>query len=108
MAAEGGALELTTVNPAGVFGPVLGKDYSSSIDLVQRRMAGTPGCPKLYFGVVDVRDVADLHLRAMTAPEAAGERFIAVSGECMSMLDISNVLKMRLGAAAKTVPTRER
>ena len=93
MAAEGGRLELSTINPAGIFGPVLGKDSSSSIELVTRLMRGMPGCPRLYFGVVDVRDVADLHLRAMTNPAAKGERFIAVSGEVMSMLDIARVFE---------------
>ena len=107
VAAEGGALELTVVNPAGIFGPVLGTDYATSLDLVKRLMNGMPGCPQLYFGVVDVRDVADLHLRAMTSPAAKGERFIAVAGECMSMLDIAHVLKARLGDAAKKVPTRQ-
>ena len=107
MAAEGGALELSVVNPPGIFGPVLGPDFSSSIELVKRLMNGMPGCPQLYFGVVDVRDVADLHLRAMTNPAAKGERFIAVSGEAMSMLDIATVLKARLGEAAKKVPTRQ-
>jgi nucleoside-diphosphate-sugar epimerase len=107
MATEGGSLELAVVNPSGIFGPVLGSDFSSSIELVKRLMNGMPGCPRLYFGVVDVRDVADLHLRAMTDPRAKGERFIAVSGEVMSMLDIATVLKARLGAAAKKVPTRE-
>jgi dihydroflavonol-4-reductase len=107
MAAEGGALELSVVNPAGIFGPVLGSDFSSSIDLVKRLMDGAPGCPQLYFGVVDVRDVADLHLRAMTDAAAKGERFIAVSGGVMSMLDIAKVLKARLGDAAKKVPTRQ-
>ena len=81
--------------------------YSSSIELVKRLMDGMPGCPRLYFGIVDVRDVADLHLRAMTDPAARGERFIAVSGEVMSMLDIATVLKARLGDAAKKVPTRQ-
>jgi nucleoside-diphosphate-sugar epimerase len=70
-------------------------------------MRGMPGCPRLYFGVVDVRDVAELHLRAMTDPAAKGERFIAVSGALMSMLDIATVLKARLGNAAKRVPTRQ-
>lgn len=107
MAAEGGALELSVVNPSGIFGPVLGPDFSSSIELVKRLMNGAPGCPQLYFGIVDVRDVADLHLRAMTDPAAKGERFIAVSGEVMSMLDIARVLKARLGDAAKKVPTRQ-
>jgi nucleoside-diphosphate-sugar epimerase len=74
---------------------------------VKRLMSGAPGCPQLYFGVVDVRDVADLHLRAMTDPAAKGERFIAVSGEAMSMLDVATVLKARLGDAAKKVPTRQ-
>ena len=66
-----------------------------------------PGCPQLYFGVVDVRDVADLHLRAMADPAAKGESFIAVSGEVMSMLDIAKLLRARLGDAAKKVPTRQ-
>jgi len=107
MAAEGGALELSVVNPAGIFGPVLGPDFSSSIELVKRLMNGMPGCPRLYFGVVDVRDVADLHVRAMTHPAAKGERFIAVSGDTMSMLDIAGALRARLGDAAKKVPTRQ-
>ncbi|HEV8067114.1 MAG TPA: aldehyde reductase [Planctomycetaceae bacterium] len=106
IAKEGGKLELSVVNPVGVFGPVLGPDYSTSILIVQRLMDGAlPGCPKLYFGVVDVRDVADLHLRAMTHPAAKGERFLAVAGDFMSMQGIAKVLKARMGAAAKRVPT---
>lgn len=106
MATEGGGLELAAINPAGIFGPVLAADFSSSIELVKRLMNGMPGCPQLYFGVVDVRDVADLHLRAMTHPAAKGERFIAVSGAVMSMMDIARVLRARLGPAASKVPTR--
>jgi len=108
IAKEGGKLELSVVNPVGVFGPVLGPDYSTSILIVQRLMDGAmPGCPKLYFGVVDVRDVADLHLRAMTNPAAKGERFLAVAGDFMSMQEIAKVLKTGMGAAAKRVPTRQ-
>lgn len=107
LATEGGGLELTSVNPAGIFGPALGNDYSASLELVKRLMTGMPGCPQLFFGVVDVRDVADLHLRAMTAPEAKNERFIAVSGECMSMMQIAAALKARLGDSARKVPTRQ-
>jgi nucleoside-diphosphate-sugar epimerase len=108
MSREGGGLELAVVNPVGVFGPVLGPDYSTSILLVQRLLDGSmPGCPKLYFGVVDVRDVADLHLRAMTDPAAKGERFLAVAGDFMSMLQIARVLRSRLGEAARKVPKRE-
>ena len=108
IAREGGALELSVVNPVGVFGPVLGPDYSTSILIVQRMMDGAmPGCPRLVFGVVDVRDVADLHLRAMTSPAAKGERFLAVAGDFMSIREMAQVLKDRLGAAARRVPTRQ-
>jgi nucleoside-diphosphate-sugar epimerase len=108
IAKEGGGLELSVVNPVGVFGPVLGPDYSTSILLVQRLMDGAmPGVPKLYFGAVDVRDVTDLHIRAMTDSAAKGERFLAVAGDFLSMLDIAKILKARMGAAAKRVPTRQ-
>jgi nucleoside-diphosphate-sugar epimerase len=94
------------VNPVGVFGPVLSPDLSTSILLLKRMMDGSmPGCPQLYFGVVDVRDVADLHIRAMTHAAAKGERFLAVAGDCMSILDMAKVLKRRMGASAKKVPT---
>ena len=108
IAKEGGALELSVVNPVAVFGPVLGPDYSTSILLVQRMMDGAmPGCPRLKFGAVDVRDVADLHLRAMTEATAKGERFLAVAGDFEWMVDLARMLKSRMGAAAKKVPTRE-
>ncbi|MDX1395579.1 MAG: aldehyde reductase [Gemmatimonadota bacterium] len=105
---EGGGLELAVVNPVGVFGPVLGPDYSTSIILIRRLLDGAiPGCPKISFGAVDVRDVADLHLRAMTHPAAAGERFLAVSGRSMSILEMARTLRNRLGEAAARAPTRE-
>ena len=105
---EGRALELSVVNPVGVFGPVLGPDYSTSILIVQRLMDGAvPGCPQIYFGVVDVRDVVELHLRAMTDPAAKGERFLAVAGDFLSMRDIAMILKRRMGEAARRVPTRQ-
>ncbi len=108
IAKEGGALELSVVNPVAVFGPVLGPDYSTSILLVQRMMDGAmPGCPRLKFGAVDVRDVADLHLRAMTEATAKGERFLAVAGDFEWMVDLARMLKSRMGVAAKKVPTRE-
>lgn len=108
IAREGGALELSVVNPVGVFGPVLGPDYSTSILLVQRLMEGAmPGAPRLYFGIVDVRDTADLHIRAMTSPAAKGERFLAITGDTLSIREIALILKKRMGAAASRVPTRE-
>jgi len=108
IAKEGGALELSVVNPVAVFGPVLGPDYSTSILLVQRMMDGAmPGCPRLKFGAVDVRDVADLHLRAMTNVAAKGERFLAVAGDFVWMVELARMLKSRMGAVAKKIPTRE-
>jgi len=108
LAAEGGALELSVVNPVVVFGPVLGPDYSPSVLLIHRLMSGgVPGCPKLTFGVVDVRDVADLHLRAMVHPAAKGERFLAVAGDFIWIRDIAKVLKDRMGESGKKVPTRQ-
>ena len=109
IAKEGGGLELAVINPAGIFGPVLGPDASSSTEMVRRLLKGMPACPRINFAIVDVRDVADLHLRAMTHSAANGERFIAVAenGNAMSMLDMARLLKSRLGDAAKNAPTRE-
>jgi dihydroflavonol-4-reductase len=106
IANQGGALELSVVNPVGVFGPVLGPDYSTSILLVQRLMDGAmPGLPRLYFGAVDVRDVAAMHIECMTNPAAKSERFLAVAGDFLSVKEIAQILKRRLGAAARRVPT---
>lgn len=106
IAAEGGSLEIVTVNPSLVLGPVLAPDFSTSVEVVKRLMAGTmPGLPPIGFGVVDVRDVADLHVRALTAPGIAGERFIA-SGPFMSVADVAQILRDRMGTEAAKVPTR--
>ena len=108
IAREGGGLELAVVNPVLVLGPVLGPDVSSSIVLVKRMMDGAmPGCPDISFGCVDVRDVADLHLKAMTDPAARGERFIATSGDFATIRQIAQMLKDGLGPAARKVPTRQ-
>jgi dihydroflavonol-4-reductase len=108
MAREGGALELSVVNPVAVLGPVLGADYSTSIMLVQRLMDGAmPGCPRISFGVVDVRDVADLHLRCMTDPAAKDQRFLAVAGDHVWVKDLAAILKARMGEAGARVPMGE-
>lgn len=107
IASSGGATTLTTINPAVVLGPVLSGDYSASVQVVERLLSGkVPGIPRLGFNIVDVRDVADLHIRAMTAPEAAGQRFIA-AGHFGWMADLAILLRARLGDAAKRVPTRK-
>src|SRR3984957_14944698 len=105
--ASGGATTLATVNPALVLGPVLGHDFSESVQVVERLVSGrVPGLPRLGFNIVDVRDVADLHIRAMTAPEAAGQRFIA-AGTYAWMADLAALLRAKLGADAAKVPTRK-
>jgi nucleoside-diphosphate-sugar epimerase len=107
IAAEGSGLELSVVNPTGVLGPVLGPDFSTSIQLVKRVLNGEmPGLPRVAFGIVDVRDIADLHRRAMTEPAAAGERFLGVAGEFMTIPEIAAVLRERMGDDARKVPTR--
>ena len=107
IAGEGSGLELSVVNPTGVLGPVLGSDFSTSIQLVKRLIDGAmPGLPRVAFGIVDVRDVADLHRRAMAEPAAAGERFLAVAGQFMTIAEIGAVLRERMGDDAKKVPTR--
>jgi dihydroflavonol-4-reductase len=105
--AAGDASRLATVNPTAVLGPVLSDDFSGSIQLVQRLLTGkVPGIPRLGFNMVDVRDVADMHIRAMTAPEAGGQRFIA-SGAFAWMGDLAAILRDNLGARASKVPTRK-
>ncbi|MGK6355832.1 SDR family oxidoreductase [Sphingomonas sp. DT-207] len=108
VAREGGAMELAVVNPVAIFGPALNDDLSTSIWLIKSMFDGRmPGTPRLYLGVVDVRDVADLHMRAMTDPAAAGERFLAVAGEAMSFHEMAAVLRDRFGTAAAKVPKRQ-
>lgn len=104
--AASGAATLATVNPSVVLGPVLSRDFSDSVQVVQRLLSGRmPGLPRLGFSFVDVRDVADLHIRAMTAPEAAGQRFIA-AGDFAWMEEVAALLRAHLGEAARKVPTR--
>jgi dihydroflavonol-4-reductase len=108
MQSRGGALELATVNPVAVFGPALGSDISASLEIVQRMLGGRiPACPRLSFGAVDVRDVADLHLRAMTHPAARGERFLAVAGSNVSLLQVAGILRQHLGDAARRTPRHQ-
>ncbi len=105
VAERGETAKLAVVNPGAILGPVLGAESSTSLGIVERLLKGMPGTPRIGFSVVDVRDVADLQIRAMTAPEAGGERFIAVA-RFQWMADIAAVLRERLGPAAAKVPKR--
>jgi len=107
IADEGEGLELATVNPVGVLGPVLGTDYSSSVRLVKAVADGRlPRLPRVTFGVVDVRDVAALHLLAMSRPEAAGERFIAISGDVIGAQELALLIRGHLGPSGKRINTK--
>ncbi len=106
IAREGRGMELSAVNPVAVLGPVLGADYSHSIRLVRNMLMGQPGAPKINSGFVDARDVADLHLLAMTHEAARGQRFLAIAGESMWMAEVAQVLKARMGPLASKVSTR--
>ena len=104
---SGGTTTLATVNPTLVLGPVLSRDFSESIQVVERLMSGRiPGIPRLGFNIVDVRDVADLHIRAMTSDQAAGQRFIA-AGHWAWMGEMAEMLRANLGTDAAKVPTRK-
>jgi dihydroflavonol-4-reductase len=96
---------LAVVNPVAIIGPVLNDDLSYSLQAIQRMLNGMPGVPRLGFSFVDVRDVADLHMRAMTTPAAGGERFLATT-KFLWMAEVGQVLRDRLGADAGKVPTR--
>ncbi|HWD81753.1 MAG TPA: NAD-dependent epimerase/dehydratase family protein, partial [Kribbella sp.] len=96
--------ELVVVNPTAIFGPTLTTDLRSSTQLIKMILDGSMEVvPRARFGVVDVRDVADLHVRAMANPDAAGNRFLAVSNDpATSFLEVSQLLHNRLGVPTPT------
>jgi dihydroflavonol-4-reductase len=96
---------LATINPGAIIGPAVNDDHSYSLQAIQRLLAGMPAAPRLGFTFVDVRDVADLHIRALTDPAAGGERFIATD-RFLWMPEVATILRERLGDAARKVPTR--
>ena len=102
--AEGGELELAVVNPVGIFGPPLTVDLSASVGLAHQMITAMPAVPRLATTVVDVRDAADLHLRAMTNAAAAGERFLASTGEPLSFQDVAAVLRGAVGREPVKLP----
>ncbi len=104
---EDQGMELATVNPVAVMGPVLSSDYSHSNIQIQDLLEGkTKAVPKVDSGYVDVRDVASLHILAMTSPKAAGQRFLATTGETLSMLDVADILREAFPQFAPKLPTK--
>mgnify|MGYP003296032900 CR=1 FL=1 len=106
VAAEGGTMEFVSVNPGMVLGPVDSGDFSASVELVQQLLSGAmPLAPDLGFPIVDVRDIAALHVLALETPGLANERFLG-AGKFLTALEIAGVLRARLGAKARKAPTR--
>ena len=106
MADHAGPIILTTILPGAVFGPVLTTENLGSVQIIQRLLEGRPaGIPRLGFWVVDVRDLAELHIRAMIAPEAAAQRFIA-AGDFMWMERDRNDAAIEARQSGRKVPTR--
>jgi dihydroflavonol-4-reductase len=103
--AAGATEQLSVINPGAILGPALSDDRSFSLQLIERLLGGLPAMPRLGFSVVDVRDVAEMHLLAMTKPAAGGERFIATD-EFMWMEDVAAILRERLGTRGRKVPSR--
>lgn len=95
IAQEGSGLELTVINPVGIFGPALGGITSASLDIaiIGILNGSTAESGNFTMGVVDVRDVADIHIRAMESPAAAGERFLANADGVMSFYDVAELIK---------------
>ncbi|MBB4796198.1 nucleoside-diphosphate-sugar epimerase [Streptomyces nodosus] len=107
MATYEGPTELTTILPGAVFGPILSTSTIGSAGIIQQMLTGTmAGVPRIGLEIVDVRDLADIHIRAMTSPKAAGERFLA-TGEFTWMLDMARALKEDLGQDGERVSTQE-
>jgi nucleoside-diphosphate-sugar epimerase len=106
---EGGDTELVVVNPTFILGPTLTTELRSSTQLTKAMLDGTMSvAPRQWFGVADVRDVADLHVLAMAAPEAAGKRYLALAdGPAISFLEMAQILRDQLGAVGERVPTEE-
>jgi dihydroflavonol-4-reductase len=101
----GATARLATINPGAIIGPTLNQDHSYSLQAIQRLLTGMPAAPRIGFTFVDVRDVADLHIRAMTDPAAGGQRFIAAD-RWLWTADVAAILRKCLGEAASKVPTR--
>lgn len=99
-------MELISVNPSNVFGPVLDDHYHTSAKwfrtLLRRQV---PGVPRMDLHFVDVRDLAELILQTMTSPEAAGKRFLA-NGASIPLPEFVNILQRNFVSRGYQVPTR--
>jgi nucleoside-diphosphate-sugar epimerase len=105
--AKEAGLDLAVINPATIFGPLLGPEHGTSAGLIRQMMSGQlRRVPRFGFSVVDVRDAADAHVRAMTHPDASGQRFI-VGGRFFWLRELAAVLAKSFPAHAARLPSGE-
>ncbi len=90
-----GSFAMTTIHPGMVFGPLLSNDIDGiSASLITKMITGKfPALPDIYFTVVDVRDVAKLHVQALTNHRSDYKRIIATSQKGIPLLEISKILR---------------
>lgn len=106
MVEHGAGMEFVSINPGMVLGPVASSDFSASVELVKQLLDGSmPMAPDLGFPIVDVRDIAALHVLALEEPGLDGERFLG-AGPFLKALDVAAVLRAALGERARKAPTR--
>jgi dihydroflavonol-4-reductase len=109
VAAEGGDMEYCAVCPVMVLGPVQGGDFAASVEPVLRLLNGSiPALPDVGFSIVDLRDIANLHVLALKAPadKVRDGRFLGSSGRFFKFADMASVLRDQLGTKARKVPSR--
>ncbi|KAK4619652.1 Phenylacetaldehyde reductase [Fulvia fulva] len=117
---EGQGLEIAVICPGAIYGPTLSKEYASSLKLIGILLGGMPGVPQYGTAMVDVRDVADLHIKVMESPKTHAQKYLAISGradeiepasncvcEFVSMVRAADILRKNLPAEKTSkLPTR--
>jgi nucleoside-diphosphate-sugar epimerase len=103
---EGNGLELSVINPTAIFGPILAGNYSAAIAHVLKGLIDghIKETPPFTLNVVDVRDVAAIHIEAMVNPQAKGERFLAGNSQAMSFYDIAALIRKERPLLAEKIP----
>jgi dihydroflavonol-4-reductase len=105
---ERGSLEMVILNPVGIFGPALSAETGSTLNILVGLLSGAiPGTSTIKFAIVDVRDVAEIEVQALTNENANGRRFILTGGQCLSLAEIAQLLKDNLGEKAEKIEIRE-
>ncbi|MBK1895597.1 SDR family oxidoreductase [Chryseobacterium paridis] len=105
---QGGNLELSVINPTAILGPSFTDKLSSGFGLLKSMLDGSmKQIPNIELAIVDVRDLADLHIRAMESPKANGERFLALSGGTMTLPEITEFLKKEMPEVSQKISNKK-